>query len=106
MSGVSTVWEDTNGCAKQYMCALAIYLMTVLSSSYGIIMDREINATGHVNNFFDGLNATEKRFLREQMEIIGKLATKDTPNIGMLPSDSKDVSIIFLDQCIHILNNK
>ena len=31
VSGISTVWEDTNGCANQYMCALSIYIMTVLS---------------------------------------------------------------------------
>ena len=48
MSGMSTVWEDTDGCAKQYRCALDIYLMTVLSYSYGIIMDCSINAPGHV----------------------------------------------------------
>ena len=29
---------------------LATYLMTVLSSSYGIIIDRAINAPGHENN--------------------------------------------------------
>ena len=47
---------------KQYMCALDIYLMTVLSYSYGIIMDREINAPGHIKNVFDGLNATDKHY--------------------------------------------
>ena len=31
VSGISKVWEDTNGCANQYMCALSIYIMTVLS---------------------------------------------------------------------------
>ena len=30
VSGMSIVWEDTYVCSKQYMCALAIYLMTVL----------------------------------------------------------------------------
>ena len=35
-----------------------------------------------------------------------KLASKDTKNIGMLPSASKDVSIKFSYQCLHILNNK
>ena len=48
VSGMSTVWEDTDGCDNQYMCALDIYLMTVLSYSYGIIMDRAINAPGNV----------------------------------------------------------
>ena len=45
--GMSTVWENTDGCAKQYMCTLDIYLITVLSSSYVIIMDRVINAPCH-----------------------------------------------------------
>ena len=54
---MSTLLEDTNGCAKQYRCDLAIYLMTVLSYSYGIITDRAINAQGHGNNVVNGLNA-------------------------------------------------
>ena len=64
MSGISTVWEDTYGCDKQYRCGLSIYLMTVLSSSYGIIKDSVINVTGHGNNVVDGINATEKRNLK------------------------------------------
>ena len=39
------------------------------------------------------------------MELMGKLASNDTKNIGMLPSASKYVSINFADQCLHILNN-
>ena len=103
---MSTVWEDTDDCSKQYRCALDIYLMTLLSSSYGIIMDRVINSPDHGENVFDGLNATEKHYLKEQMKLIGKLASNDTSKIGMLPSASKDISVQFADQCIHILNNK
>ena len=43
---MSTVWKDTDGCAKQYKCDLDIYLITVLSPSYSIIMDSKINAPG------------------------------------------------------------
>ena len=57
---MSTVWEDTNGCAKKYSCYLAIYLITVLSYSYGIIMDSKINAPGYGNNFISGFNAKEQ----------------------------------------------
>ena len=103
---ISAVWEDTDGCAQKYMHALAIYLMTVLSSSYGIIMDRAINAPGHGKNVVDGINATNKRYLKGLIELMGKLASNDTKNIGMIPSASKDVSINFVDQCLHILKNK
>ena len=40
------------------------------------------------------------------MELIGKLASNNTSQIGMLPSASKDVSVNFADKYIHILNNK
>ena len=61
---MSTVWEDTDDCEKQYRCALSIYLMNVLSSSYFIIMDCAINAPGHGKNFVGVLNATDKRYLK------------------------------------------
>ena len=81
MCGMSTVWEDTYSCVNQYRCALTIYLINMLSSSYGIIMDCEINETGYGNNVVDGLNATNKRCFREQMELIGTLESNDTPKI-------------------------
>ena len=64
VSGVSTVWEDTNVCENQYRCDLDIYLINVLSYLYVIIMDCVINAPCHVNNFVDGLNSTDKLYLR------------------------------------------
>ena len=63
--------------------------MTVLSSAYGIIMDRVINAPVHGNNAVDGLNAMGKRYLKGQMELIGKLASNNMSKIGMLHSSSK-----------------
>ena len=62
--GMSTVWEDTDGCANQYICALDIYLMTLLQLSYGIIMDRVINAPGCGKNVVDWLNTMYKIYLR------------------------------------------
>ena len=44
VSNMSILWEDTAGCIKQYMCDLAIYVMTFFSSSYGIMMDGANNA--------------------------------------------------------------
>ena len=61
-------------------------LMTVSSSSSGIIMDRKINVPGHGNNIVDGLDTTEKLYLKKQMKLIGRLGSNNTSNIGMLPS--------------------
>ena len=38
------------------------------------------------NNVVDVLNATGKHYLKREMELMGKLASNDTTNIGMLPS--------------------
>ena len=80
--------------------------MTVLSSSYGIIMDCANIAPGHGNNVVDGLNGAEKLYLKEEMELIGKLGSNYTTWIGILTSASKDVSIQFAYQFLHILNDK
>ena len=95
VSGMSKVWEDTNFCAKQYRCDYAIYLMTVLSSSYGIIMDREISAPGHGNNVVNGINTTGKHYWKEQMELLGKISSNNKSYIGMLPSPSNKYPLNF-----------
>ena len=61
-------------------------------------MDRAINAPGHRNNIVDEINAMVKRYLKGKMELIGKLVSKATTNIGIIFSSSKDVSIKFADQ--------
>ena len=65
VSGMSTVLEDTNGCSKKCRCDLAISLMSVISSLYGIIIDLAINTPGHGKNVVYGINAMDKRYLKE-----------------------------------------
>ena len=66
VSGLSTVWEDTNSYAK-HRCYFAIYLITVLSSLYYIIIYPVINVPGIGENDVDSINTTNKRYLKEQM---------------------------------------
>ena len=41
-------------------------------------MDCAINSPGHVNIVLGRLNETDKRYLKEQMELLGKLRSNDT----------------------------
>ena len=41
-----TILENTDGCAEQYRCASALYLMSVMSQCYSIIIDQWIIAPG------------------------------------------------------------
>ena len=65
VSGMSTV--NSLGRHQWLYHSIYVWLMTVLSSSYGIITDHTINAPGHVKNVVDGLNLTDKRYLKGEI---------------------------------------
>ena len=58
-------------------------------------------STSSWKKIVDVINATVKRYLNGRMEIIGKLGNNDTSNIGMLPSASREVSIVFRSMSTH-----
>ena len=56
----TTLWEETDGCAKQYRCATAMYLLLLIFVRFNIVIDRAVGAPGHRKDVVDGLNATYK----------------------------------------------
>ena len=80
MSALSTIWENTDGCAEQYICATAPNLMPVLYQSYSIIFDRGISAPGHDKEVVDGINATDKRYMYQLMSTVQLLGSKRSEN--------------------------
>ena len=61
------MWENTDGCAEQYRCVSALYLMSVFFQYYSIIVDRGISAPGHGKEVVDGLNAINKLYIYQLM---------------------------------------
>ena len=59
---MSTIWENNDGCAEQYCCATALYLLSMLSHEYNIIMDSGVGSLVHDREVVYGLNATYERF--------------------------------------------
>ena len=57
------MWDQTYRCAKQYMCYIAYYLMSYLSTSYQIVIDRDVDTPVHRTDVVDGFNAVQKRYL-------------------------------------------
>ena len=55
------MWDQKYGCAKQYRCSIAYYLMSYLSTSYQIVLDRAVDTPGHGKDVADGFNAVQKR---------------------------------------------
>ena len=70
-TSLSTIWENTDGCAEQYRCASALYLMSVMSKTYSIIIDRGISAPGHGKEVVDGLTAVDKIYIYISIDFQG-----------------------------------
>ena len=67
MSTLSTIWENTDGCAEQYVCASALYRMSVVSQHHSIMIDPGIISPGRGKEVVDGLNAIDKRYMYQLM---------------------------------------
>ena len=64
---LSTIYGNTDGCAEQYRCTSALYLMSVMSQYYSIIIDRGISGPGQCKEVVDGLNSVDKRYICQLM---------------------------------------
>ena len=62
-TSLSTIWENTDGCDEKYRCASALYLMSVISQCYSIIIDRGTSSPGSGKEVLDGLNSVDKRYI-------------------------------------------
>ena len=62
-TSLSKIWENTDDCDKQYICASAIYLMSLISQCYSIRFGRGISAPGQVKEVVDRLNVVDKRYI-------------------------------------------
>ena len=67
LSSLSIIWENNDGFAEQYICASALYLISVMSQCYSVIIDRGIIAPEHGKEVVDGLNAIENRYIYQLM---------------------------------------
>ena len=61
--GISTIWENKDGCSEQYICDAELYLISMLSHSYNIIFDCGVTTPGHDRDVVVGFKYTDKRFL-------------------------------------------
>ena len=67
---MSTILENTDGWFKQYRCASALYLMSVMYQCYSIIIGWVISAPGHVKEVVDGLNDVYKCYIYQLMSTV------------------------------------
>eukprot|EP00957_Ditylum_brightwellii_P135828 10360457-Ditylum_brightwellii.AAC.1 len=75
---VSTIWEEMDGCTKQYRCATACYLLFYISMEFNIVIDHAVGAPGHGKDVVYGLNAVDKAYLNKMMFRINNPGSKHT----------------------------
>ena len=63
------MWDQTDGCVKQYRCSIAYYMMSYLSKLYQIVLDRAVDTPGHGKDVVDGINAVQKRYLSTSLRM-------------------------------------
>lgn len=71
LSPCGTYWEKTDGCAKQYRCALALYLLSLLASLLRVHIDRQVDVSGHGKDKGNEYGALNKGFFRRQLLLQG-----------------------------------
>ena len=77
---LTTMWDHTYGCVKQYRCASAIYLLSCLALEFSIIGDRSVRAPGNWKDVVDGLNDIYKQMLNSDMaKLLNTKLIKDYP---------------------------
>ena len=63
--------ENTDGCAEQYRCASAMYLMSVMSQTYSIIIDSGLSEPGCGKEVVDVLNSIDKHYIYISIDVQG-----------------------------------
>ena len=91
---MSTIWENTDSCAKKYRFASALYLFSVMSQCYSIIIDLGISAPGHEKEVFDGLNAVDKQYIYQLMSKVQLPESVRFDSQIKMHTDNEDKDII------------
>ena len=100
-----TTWDQTDGCAKQYRCYIAYYLMSFLSKSYQIVLDRDVDTPGYKKYVVDGFNAVHQLYLDTCLRM------RSTPEVDNIDSKRMHVDTMtekgeasFDKECKHLLD--
>ena len=94
------MWDQTDGCAKQYKCSIAYNLMYFLSKYYQIVLDRAIDTPVHGKDVVDAFNAVQKRYLATCLRMLS-MPKVDTIDSKLMSVDAitEKRRVIFPEEC-------
>ena len=97
--------DQIDGCAKQYCCSIAYYLMSYLSKSYQIVLDRAVDTPGNGKDVVDGFNAVQKRYLATFLRM-RSIPEKDKIDCNCMRVEAmtEKGEVSFAEECKRLLN--
>ena len=105
-AGVSNIWENTDIYSEHYRCAAALFLLSVLSKFYNIIIDLGVSAPGHGREVEYGLNVTNKRFIFHMMYTVQHPGSKWFNTQNTLHTAAQNTDMILAQEFQKHLSNK
>ena len=67
---------NTDGCAEHYIYATALYLISIMSQAFSVIIYRVISSPGHGRKVVYGISAIYKQFFLQLMSTVHLLGEK------------------------------
>ena len=96
------ILDHTDGCAKQYRSGNALYLLNIVALKYNITIDRAVCAPGHGKSIIDGMNAVDKHYLRQIMDISGTTRTDNVETRMSIFSKRNKSEVSFAKECARL----
>ena len=99
------MWDQTDGCAKQYRCSIAYYLMYFISKSYQMFLVIAVDTPGDGKYVVDGYNAVQKRYLSTCLRMRSMLEVDSIDSKHMrVDAITEQVEVIFASECKRLLD--
>ena len=86
---------NTDGFAEQYVCASALYLMSVMLQCYSFIIDRGISVPGNGKEVIGGIDVIDKRYIYQLVSNVQLTGSKTFDSRVLMHSitQNNDVSM-------------
>ena len=89
-SSFSTIWEHTDCCEGQYICASALYLLSVMLQCNSVIIDSVISAPWYGKEVDDGINDIDKQYIYKLMSNVQLMGSKHIYSQILMHSCTQD----------------
>ena len=92
-AGVSTRWENMNGCSEHCRCDTALFLLSILSKSYDINIDYGISSPEYGREVVYDLNTTDKRFIFHMMATVQLTGSRRFDTQITVPTETQNTDV-------------